>query len=128
MTIELSLLAWAIVLGLVHAVATGQVATMQHGLRYNMSPRDIQRPVTGVGGRIQRAFANYMQTFPFFAAAVLVAHVADRHSWLTVFGAHLFFWSRLIYVPLYAAGIPVVRTIAFLTATAGIVLILIALT
>ena len=69
-----------------------------------------------------------MQTFPLFAAAVLVAHVTDRHSWLTVMGAHLFFWARLIYVPLYAAGIPVVRTIAFLVATAGIVLILIALT
>lgn len=128
MTTELTLLAWSIVLGLVHAVATGQFTTLQHGLRYGMSPRDEQRPVTGIGARVQRAFANYMQTFPFFAAAVLIAHIAGRHSWLTVVGAQLYFWARLAYVPLYAAGIPAVRTLAFLIATVGIVLILIALT
>jgi len=128
MTIELTLLAWAVVLGLVHAVATGQFATLQHGISYGLSPRDEPKPLTGVGARVQRAFANYMQTFPFFAAAVLVAHAANRHSWLTVTGAQLYFWARLAYVPLYAAGIPVARTVAFLVATLGIVLLLIALT
>lgn len=128
MTTELALLAWAVVLGLVHALSTGQFATMQHGLAYNMGPRDEQKPLTGVGARVQRAFANYMQTFPFFAAAVLMAHVAGRHGWLTLVGAHLYFWARLVYVPLYAAGIPVARTAAFGAALLGIVLILIALT
>ena len=128
MTTELSLLAWSVVLGLVHAVATGQFTTLQHGIDYGLSPRDEQKPLTGVGARVQRAFANYMQTFPFFAAAVLIAHVAGRHSWLTVVGAQLYFWARLVYVPIYAAGIPVVRTLAFLIATTGIVLILLALT
>lgn len=127
MTTELSLLAWSVVLGLVHAVATGQFTTLQHGIRYGLSPRDERKPLTGIGARVERAFANYMQTFPFFAAAVLMAHAANRHSWLTVIGAHLYFWGRLAYVPLYAAGIPVVRTLAFIVATAGIVLILIAL-
>jgi uncharacterized MAPEG superfamily protein len=128
MTTELTLLAWAVVLGLVHAVATGQFTTVQHGLRYGLSPRDEQKPLTGIGARVQRAFSNYMQTFPFFAAAVLIAHAAGRHSWLTTTGAQLYFWARLVYVPLYAASIPVVRTLAFLVATAGIVLILVALT
>ena len=128
MTTELTLLAWAVVLGLVHAVATGQFTTLQHGLRYGLSPRDEPKSLTGIGARIQRAFANYMQTFPFFAAAVLMAHVAGRHSWLTITGAQLYFWSRLIYVPLYAAGIPVARTVAFVLALIGIILILVALT
>lgn len=128
MTTELALLAWATVLGLVHAVATGQFTTLQHGLAYGLSPRDETKPLTGVGARVQRAFANYMQTFPFFAAAVLAAHAAGRHGWLTVAGAQLFFWARLAYVPLYAAGIPVARTVAFVLATLGIVLILLALT
>ena len=128
MTTELALLVWASVLGLVHAVATGQFATLQFGLPYSLGPRDEQRQLTGVGARVQRAFANYMQTFPFFAAAVLTAHVADRHSWLTVTGAHLYVWARLAYVPLYVAGIPGARSAAFLVAFAGIVMILIALT
>ncbi len=128
MTAELSLLAWAIVLGLVHAFATGQVATAQHGFRYNLGPRDEQKPVTGVPGRVQRAFANYMQSFPFFAAAVLVAHLAGRHGWETVVGANLYVWARVVYVPLYVFGVPVLRTVAFLVATVGIVMILLALT
>jgi uncharacterized MAPEG superfamily protein len=128
MTIELTMLALAIVLGVVHVFATGQVAAAQHGLAYNMGPRDDQKPMTGMGGRLVRAYANFMQTFPFFAAAVLIAHVAGRHSWLTVLGAQCYFWARLVYLPLYVFGVPVVRTVAFLVATAGIVLILIALT
>jgi uncharacterized MAPEG superfamily protein len=127
MTVELALLGWAIVLGLLHAVATGQFTTLQHGLRYGLSPRDEPRQLSGVGARVQRAFANYMQTFPFFAAAILLANVAGRHSWLTVWGAHMYFWARVIYVPLYAAGIPIARTLAFVVAVVGIVFILIAL-
>ncbi len=127
MTIELTMLAWAIVLGVVHVFATGQVAVAQHGLSYNMGPRDDQKPLTGRGGRLVRAYANFMQTFPFFAAAVLMAHVAGRHSWLTVLGAQCYFWGRLVYVPLYVFGVPMVRTVAFVVATAGIALILIAL-
>jgi len=125
---ELTLLAWSVVLGLVHAVATGQFSVAQHGLRYGLSPRDEPRPLTGIGARVQRAFANYMQTFPFFAAAVLMAHAAGRHGWLTVVGAQLYFWARLAYVPLYAAGVVGLRTVAFVVAVVGIVLILIALT
>ena len=128
MTIELSLLAWAVVLGLAHAVGTGQFTTLQHGLSYGISPRDEKKPLEGVGARVERAFGNYMQTFPFFAAAVLLAHVAGRHSWLTVMGAQLYFWARLVYVPLYAFGVPVARTLAFLVALVGIVMLLVALT
>ncbi len=128
MTIELSLLAWAIVLGLVHAVGTGQFTTFQHGMQYGLSPRDEKKPLTGVGARVERAFANYMQTFPFFAAAVLITQLAGRHGWLTVYGAQLYFWARLIYVPLYAFGIPVARTLAFLVSLVGIIMLLVALT
>jgi uncharacterized MAPEG superfamily protein len=128
MSTELTMLAWAIVLGIVHVFATGQVAVAQYGLAYNIGPRDDQKPLTGPGGRLVRAFANYMQTFPMFAAAVLIAHVAGRHSWLTVLGAQCYFWARLAYVPLYVAGVPVFRTVAFLVATVGIAMILIALT
>ena len=128
MTTELTMLAWAIVLGLIHVVATGQLGVAQFGPSYGMGPRDEKRPLTGIPARVERAFANYMQTFPFFAAAVLIAHVAGRHSWLTVTGAELYFWARLVYAPLYATGLPVLRTLAFLVATLGIVLILVALT
>ena len=128
MTTELTLLAWSVVLGLVHAVLTGQLTTATFGVKYGLSPRDEPKELTGVPARVQRAFANYMQTFPFFAAAVLAAQVAGRHNPSTLWGAELYFWARLVYVPLYAAGIPGVRTLAFVVATLGIVLVLIGLT
>ena len=127
MTIELSLLAWAVVLGLVHAFATGQITTAQHGLTYGMGPRDEPKPVVGVGGRVIRSFANYMQSFPFFAAAVLIAQVAGVHDWLTVYGAWLYLIARIVYVALYVAGTPGVRTLAWLAGVLGTVMILIAL-
>ncbi len=128
MTTELTMLAWAIVLGLVHAVATGQVVTAQHGVAYGLSPRDEQKPLSTKAARLQRAFANYMQTFPFFAAAVLIAQAAGRHGWPTVWGAELYLWARVAYVPLYVLGVPVARSAAFAIATVGIVMILVGLT
>jgi len=127
MTIELAMLALSVVLGLVNVLATCHAVAAEHGLAYNMSVRDEQLPLTGISARLQRALANYMQTFPFFAAAVLIAHVAGRHSWLTTLGAELFFWARLAYLPAYAFGIPVVRSVAFLTGVVGIVMLLLAL-
>ena len=128
MTTELTMLAWSIVLGLVHVVLTGQLSVLQFGMAYGLSPRDEEKRPTGIPGRVTRAFANYMQTFPFFAAAVLVAHVANRHSNWTVYGAELYFWCRLVFVPLYASGIPGPRTLAYLGGVVGIAMILIGLT
>ncbi len=128
MTIELTILAWAVVLGLAHALTTGQMIILQHGIAYGLSPRDEGKPLTGVPARIQRSFANFMQTFPFFAAAVLAAHAAGRHSWLTVWGVQLYFWARVAFIPLYASGIPGPRTIAYVVSVAGIAMVLLALT
>jgi uncharacterized MAPEG superfamily protein len=84
-------------------------------------------PLTGVAARLERALRNFMETFPLFAAAVLVASAADRHSWMTVWGARLYFWGRLAYVPLYAAGVPLVRSMTWNVATVGIIFVLVGL-
>ena len=128
MTIELKMLVWSVVLGLVHVLATGMITTGQHGIPYGLSSRDEKRDVTGMGGRVLRAFNNFMQTFPFFAAAVLTAHVLGRHNASTVFGAMLYFWARVAFVFLYAFNVIVVRTLAFGVALVGIVMVLLGLT
>jgi uncharacterized MAPEG superfamily protein len=53
--------------------------------------------------------------------------VAERTSWLSELGAHLFLWARIAYVPAYAAGLPWVRSILWSVATLGIPLILLSL-
>ncbi|MEY4555028.1 MAG: hypothetical protein RL093_147, partial [Pseudomonadota bacterium] len=80
-----------------------------------------------LAGRLIRAQANLFETLPIFAAAVIMAHIAGKDGQLTFIGAHLYFFGRLIYLPLYALGTPYVRTLAWLVAFAGLVMVLAAL-
>lgn len=93
-----------------------------------VNARDDSKPlVSGVGGRLQRASSNFLETFPLFAAALLAVLLLGHTGSLVVFGAQLYFWSRVGYLLLYAVGIPWLRTLAWTVSIAGIVLILIAL-
>ena len=128
MTVELRMLALSVVLGIVQIIAASHAASFQRGYRWTASPRDEgAEPLRGVAGRLERALRNFLETFPLFAAVVLAAHVSDAHGALTEWGARLYFWARVAYVPLYAAGIPVVRSLVWNVATIGIVLIIVAL-
>src|SRR5215475_4604778 len=128
MTLELTLLALSVVLGFVHIVAASHAASLQRGYRWSASARDDPvEPLHGVAGRLDRALRNFLETFPLFAAAVLAAASVGRHNALTEWGAQLYFWGRVAYLPLYAAGIPLVRSLVWNIAAAGILLLLVAL-
>jgi uncharacterized MAPEG superfamily protein len=128
MTPELTMLAWSVVLGFVHIIASAIATTAQYGSKWNVGARDAQMPpLQGVAGRLHRASHNFLETFPLFVAVVLIADATNRHGSLTVWGAQLYFWARVVYLPVYAAGIPVVRTIVWSVATLGIAMILLAL-
>jgi uncharacterized MAPEG superfamily protein len=128
MTIELQMLALSIVLGLVQIVMASHAASLQRGYMWTASSRDAPvAPLSGTAGRLERALRNFGETFPLFAAAVLIAHVAGRHDWMTEWGVQLYFWGRVAYVAFYAAGIFLVRSLVWNVATAGILLVLLAL-
>ena len=67
---------------------------------------------------------NFLETFPIFAVAVLIAAALNRHTAMTVLGAQLYFWARVAFVPVYALGVPVVRTLVWAVSLVGIVLVL----
>lgn len=128
MTVELQMLALSAPLGLGQIVLSSQAASLQYGYRWAASARDqAMPPLTGVAGRLERALRNFMETFPLFASAVLIANAIDRHNWMTVWGAQLYFWGRLAYVPLYASGVPLLRSMVWNVATIGIILVLLSL-
>ena len=128
MTPELLMLALSVVLGFVHIVASAVATTHQYGSQWNLSARDSQMPpLDPVAGRLQRAQHNFMETFPLFAAAVLIADATNRHGELAFWGSQIYFYARVLYLPLYAAGVPVIRTIVWSVAAVGIVMILIEL-
>jgi uncharacterized MAPEG superfamily protein len=126
-TIELTMLALSALLGLVQITLGATAKNRQFGREWASGPRDEPVVLSATTGRLERAFANFLETFPIFAAAVLVANAAGVHNWMTLLGVQLYFWGRVVYVPLYAYGVPVLRSIVWSVATIGIVLILLAL-
>ena len=122
------MLALSVVLGIVQIIVASHAASLQRGYRWTASPRDEQAPpLRGVAGRLDRALRNFLETFPLFAAVVLAAQVLDAHNALTEWGARLYFWGRVAYVPLYVAGIPLIRSLVWNVATIGIVVLVVAL-
>lgn len=125
MGIELQMLAWTIVLGLVHLFLDATMKTSERGLAWNASARDGEaRPLGPVAGRVNRAWQNFLETFPMFAAAVLAVALAERTGERTALGAQLYFWARVAYIPLYAAGIPYLRSLVWGVSLAGLVMVL----
>lgn len=125
MSVELTMLALAVVLGFVHLFLAAQFVTRERGFGWNTGARDETKPLTGkLAGRLDRAFANFKETFIFFAAAVLMAALLGRHNWQTVWGAQLYLAARILYLPLYAAGVPLLRTLVWIASVVGIVMVL----
>lgn len=128
MTIELKILAWSIVLGLVHILLAACLSTAQRGLLWNIGPRDgVPTPLTGLAGRLDRASHNFLETFVFFAAAVLVLAFLRKGDDHTALGAQVWFWARIAYLPAYAIGIPFLRTAVWAVALVGLVMLVSAL-
>ena len=128
MTPELIYLSAALVLAVVQILLPGVARTAQYGLKWNTGARDeVMPPVGPVTGRLERAQANLFETLPLFIGAVLIAHVTGAESALTLWGAALYFWARLAYIPLYALGVPVVRSLVWMVSLAGLILIFTAL-
>jgi len=126
--IELQVLMFAVALGLVQLLWAAGAARAQQDIQWAAGPRDTPMPITGMAARLERAFWNFAETFPFFAAAVLACAVAGKlGSPLTLWGAHLYLGGRIVYAPLYAWGVPMVRTLAWFVAMIGLVMVMAAL-
>jgi uncharacterized MAPEG superfamily protein len=125
MAIELKWLVWSIVLGLVYVLIAASFATQQRGLKWNASNRDGEpKPLTGSAARAARASHNFLETFPFFAAAVLAVLLSKANTPHTASGAALYFWARLAYLPIYIVGIPYLRTLVWAVSIVGLLQLL----
>ena len=123
MKIEFIMLGATIALALINILWAGNVRTRQYGTEWNMGARDEKMPpLNPLAARLLRAQANLYETLPLFIAAVLGAAFLDRLGWKTEVGASLYAVGRLIYLPLYAAGIPKIRTMVFSVSLAGLIL------
>lgn len=124
MSLDLWALLAVLILGMAHLGLASVLSLAQLGPAYILSPRDQQRDVSGVSGRIVRAYRNLLEILPQFVASLFLVHAAGANGDYTVLGAWMFFAGRLIYAPAYAFGPTGLRPIAWMAAQIGILIIL----
>ena len=128
MPFEIKILSWCILLGLVYVFVAAGLGTQQRGLNWNVSNRDGEaKPLTGPAARAWRANLNFLETFAFFAAAVLAVVATQRTTPDTAVGVELYFWARLVYLPVYLIGIPYLRSVVWGVSFWAILMLLAAL-
>lgn len=128
MSMEIRVLAWTIGLGLAQVFIAAGMATAQRGLQWNVGNRDGEpQALSGAAARAVRANLNFLETFPFFAAALLAVVAAGHASPQTALGAQIYFWARVAYFPIYVVGIPYLRTLVFALSIWGLLQLLEAL-
>ena len=89
--------------------------------------RDNLPEATLIAGRAERAARNMLENMVLFIALLVAAHAAGVTDTRVVTGAQLFFWARLVYFPVYLAGLRYVRTAVWFVGLIGLGVILAAL-
>ena len=127
MSTDLVMLAWSaalcVVLFLPYVIARSMVWGLADPVGYPKNPP----PLPDWAERARRAHMNMVENLAPFAALVLVAQASGRVSTATAMGATLFFWSRLAHAIVFIAGIPWLRTLAFLGGVIGMAIIFFAI-
>lgn len=124
----LPLIGWSVVLLIAHILLQAMTATRELGASWNAGPRDEGlKPKGALAGRAERASANFRETYPAFIALALALVLKGDASGFGIWGAWLWFVGRIIYIPLYLAGVPYIRSLVWIGSLAGLGLMFVAL-
>jgi uncharacterized MAPEG superfamily protein len=125
MPVELKILALGALLLFVHIFTATRFKTAQYGRKWNVGARDEDLPeANAMTGRTMRAQANFMETFPIAIVALLGVVIAGKTSPTTALGGWIWLGARVVYLPLYAAGVPVIRTVVWSIGMVGLVIVI----
>jgi len=120
LTTEMTLLGWSVVLFVAYMVAQATPALLEQGATFNAGPRDNPPPLGIMAGRGKRAFENFKETYPIFIALALALALTGRGGGQGAIGAWLWLGARIVYLPLYLAGVPWLRTLAYAVSFVGL--------
>jgi len=122
---ETLILALAAVLLVIHIQVAIRVKTKQYGIEWNAGPRDAEMPPPApVVGRLERARDNFLETLPIAIIALFGVVLAEKTSQVTAVAGWTWLAARTLYLPLYWAGIPKVRTLVWGVGTLAILVVL----
>ena len=124
LVIYMAILTWVSLLGASLIRARGWTLP---GMMVAMGNRDNLPDATALAARADRTARNTVEGSILFAAIALTAHAAGVASPRIALGAELFFWSRVLYIPIYYAGIAYLRTVVWTVGMAGLAMMVSAL-
>lgn len=113
---ELAVINWALI---VAASLIKARAWTPSGLMAAMGNREKEAPCDGLPARTDRAAKNMLENMVLFTALALVASVGGVTHPHVELGARIFYWARLVYIPVYMIGIPVARTAVWAISVIG---------
>lgn len=111
MPVELKVLGYAALLQFIQFVLMAVPVNLQLGTKYTAGHRDEQKQPWGVAARLKRAMDNHFEALILFTIAVVVVVLGDASSATTEAAAWAYLVSRILYVPAYAAGVFLWRSI-----------------
>lgn len=113
MPVELQVLGYAALLQYVQFMLMAVPVNLQLGVSYTAGARDEQRQPAGVAGRLFRAMNNHTENLVLFTIAVLVVVLGEASNGVTQGAAWTYLGARVLYVPAYATGVYLLRSLIF---------------
>jgi uncharacterized MAPEG superfamily protein len=111
MPVEIQILGYAALLQFAQFLLMAVPVNLQLGPGYILNNRDEQQQPTGIPGRLMRAYDNHYEGLILFAIVVVVVVLGDAGSAQTESYAWTYLAARVLYVPAYASGIFMVRSL-----------------
>lgn len=127
MSVELTLLVWSTVLLGAYLSTQAILWRIQKGWVYSSTARDDEPPANVLTARGNKALRNFLETYGVFIALAVATELSGRSDDLTRWGAHIWFWSRWVYLPLYVFGVLYWRSLVWNVAGIGLGLMFIGL-
>jgi uncharacterized MAPEG superfamily protein len=122
MSIELTLLIWSTTLFAGYVGVQSILYRVQYGIEFAASGRDTEAPPNVWNGRAERALRNLLETYAVFVALAVATELSGRSDVLTQWGAHIYFWARWVYLPLYIFGVQWLRSLVWCVIAIGLML------
>jgi len=127
MSIELTMLALSVGLLFVLVMIQSIAGTQAQGIEKMAGNRDSLGAPSAWQARTKRIVDNHREGLIMFAPLALIAADAGISNTLTVWGAQLFFYSRVAHAVVYLAGLPWIRPLFWTIGIVGTVMMFLAL-
>jgi uncharacterized MAPEG superfamily protein len=122
MTTELTLLIWSTTLFGAYVGVQAILYRIDKGVKFAASGRDNEQPAGIHATRAEKALRNLIETYGVFVALAVAIELSGRSDAWTQWGAHIWFWSRWVYLPLYVFGVAYIRSLVWNVSAIGLAL------